>query len=98
MKNLKKNLLAVLAFVFAFGAAFGLNISNLGWETPLFREVIGSGGIMQNISFVCTLNGSAPTCSASGYPSARGKYWNDSAKTTPAGGIPSSYVFWQPPH
>lgn len=98
MKNVKKSFVSVIAFLFAWGVAFGLNISNLGLETPLFREVIGSLGIMQNISYVCTLNGVAPTCSASGLPSARGKYWFNAAKTSPPGGIPSSSVFWQPFH
>lgn len=95
MKNIKKSLVSVIAFLFAWGAAFGLNISNLGSETPLFREVIASSPIMQNITFLCTLNGSNPLCSTAGLPSARGRYWNDAAKTSPPSGISSSSVFWQ---
>lgn len=94
MKNLKKNLLAILAFVFAFSAAFA-NVSKFRAEVPLFRELIGSGGVMENITEVCTITIVGVQCSLS-YPSQNDRYWFDAAKNNPSGGIPSSSVFWQP--
>lgn len=87
-----------LSFFVAIGAAFAFNVSSLVTEVPIFREIVTLGGssIMENITSRCTLNGAAPTCSASGLPSENDLYWNDAGKTTPSGGIPSAVVFEQP--
>lgn len=93
MKNLKKNLLAALAFVFAFSAAFA-KVSNFRAEVPLFREIPGTSPntVMENITSRCTITGAGLHCSIA-YPSAGDVYWFNATKTTPTGGIPSSSVF-----
>lgn len=91
MKNLKKNLLAVLAFVFAFGAAFA-NVSNFRAEVSIFREIPSGGGVMENLTDRCTITKPGALCS-NAYPSVNGVYWFDAAKTTPTGGLPSSSVY-----
>lgn len=93
MKNLKKNILTTLAFVFAFTAAFGWDVSKLA-EVPLFRE-IPSTWFMENITTQCTVNAPWALCSYAGFPSEGSKYWNNYFKTSPQGGIPSTSVFVQ---
>lgn len=81
-----------LTFLFAVGAAFALNATNALTQTPLFQEE--SPGVMIDITSRCTLNGVAPTCSASGFPSENGEYWTNAAKSgTP---FQSASVFRQP--
>lgn len=91
MKNLKKNILTALAFIFAFTAALGLDVSNLT-EVPLYREIPGTF-YMENITTMCTLNGPGILCSVAGWPSEDELYWHDQAKTIPITGISASSVF-----
>lgn len=91
MKYLKKQLLTGLAFIFALTAALGWDVSRLA-EAPIFREVPGTRGIMEDITTMCTLITPNLLCSLL-YASEHEIYWYDAVKTQPMGGIPTHSVF-----
>lgn len=93
MKSLKKTILSAIGFLTAFGAAVALNVSHLIIEPPLYRELPGSGGVMEDISTQCTLTIPLVLCSIL-LPTENGKYWDDAAKTSPVGGYEQTEVFW----
>lgn len=83
MKNLKKSVMSGLSFFVAIGAAFAFNVSGMLAETPIFREVPGSGGVMEDITTRCTLRITDALCSAAtgaNLPSEGGLYWSNAGQ------------------
>lgn len=91
MKDIKKNILTALTLIFAFTAALGWDVSRFA-EVPLFREVPGTRGVMEDITTKCTLIIPGILCSLM-FASEDELYWHDAAKTQPMGGIQAHSVF-----
>lgn len=92
MKNLKRNTLSSIAFLFAFGAVFVLKGHNQVLEPPRFKENPFTGQ-RKNISERCTLTPQPFLCSQVCLSAVNGKYWTDPLKNTPIRGYDRTEVY-----
>ena len=94
MKTIRK-IFVSFAFFIGMGAALASTAGNYWPHSPLWREIPGSGGIMEDISEMCNVDRTYILCSLM-YPSSHGRYWDDFGKTSPTGGYDQIEVFLTP--